>query len=234
MAKTKATTKRSTTAKSTKPKKKKATTKKKTPNDEVTIDRRRTDRRSKKTLKADAKPKSKVKASTRSKSTKTTKAKRKTSSKTKVNPKTEVKAVEKSSVQPAAESPKPERRKVQRRRQIDPTTCERDYSEEEIEFMHALDAYKRTSGRMFPTCSEILEVVRSLGYIKAPVAETDAAGDSNQEPVENGEPLSDSSNTEPAVEHGEDVFGESGAADDLIIAPTDFSSSDSIDVNLLS
>ncbi len=60
----------------------------------------------------------------------------------------------------------PERRKVQRRRQIDPTTCERDYTTEEIEFMHALDAYKRANGRMFPTCSEILEVVRSLGYMK--------------------------------------------------------------------
>jgi hypothetical protein len=32
--------------------------------------------------------------------------------------------------------------------------------------MQALDRYKRTSGRMFPTCSEILEVVRSLGYAK--------------------------------------------------------------------
>ena len=29
--------------------------------------------------------------------------------------------------------------KVNRRRQIDPTTCERDYSVEEIEFMSALD-----------------------------------------------------------------------------------------------
>jgi hypothetical protein len=57
-----------------------------------------------------------------------------------------------------------ERRKTQRRRQIDPTTCERDYSNDEIEFMHALDEYKRKSGRMFPTCSEILEVVRALGY----------------------------------------------------------------------
>ncbi len=56
------------------------------------------------------------------------------------------------------------RRKVQRRRQIDPTTCERDYTNDEIEFMHALDAYKRSSGRMFPTCSEILEVIRALGY----------------------------------------------------------------------
>jgi hypothetical protein len=61
---------------------------------------------------------------------------------------------------------KDERRKGQRRRQIDPTTCERDYTEDELEFMRALDAYKRNSRRMFPTCSEILEVVRSLGYVK--------------------------------------------------------------------
>ena len=58
------------------------------------------------------------------------------------------------------------REKVTRRRQIDPTTCEREYSDHEIEFMHALDRYKRSSGRMFPTCSEILEVIRDLGYVK--------------------------------------------------------------------
>lgn len=65
------------------------------------------------------------------------------------------------------EQPKIERRaKVNRRRQIDPTTCERDYTNDEIEFMQALDAYKRSSGRMFPTCSEILEVIRDLGYTR--------------------------------------------------------------------
>ena len=53
-----------------------------------------------------------------------------------------------------------------RRRMIDPTTCERDYGADEVEFMQALDRYKRTSGRMFPTCSEVLEVVRSLGYAR--------------------------------------------------------------------
>ena len=52
----------------------------------------------------------------------------------------------------------------QRRRQIDPTTCEREYSNPEIEFMQAMDDYKRQSGRMFPTCSEILEVISRLGY----------------------------------------------------------------------
>jgi hypothetical protein len=58
------------------------------------------------------------------------------------------------------------RRKVERRRQIDPTTCERDYSEHEIEFMRAMDVYKRKSGRQFPTWSEVLEVIHSLGYRK--------------------------------------------------------------------
>ena len=64
------------------------------------------------------------------------------------------------------------RRKVERRRLIDPTTCERDYSGEEIEFMRAMDDYKRKSGRMFPTWSEVLEVVRSLGYTKPEVVAT--------------------------------------------------------------
>ena len=56
--------------------------------------------------------------------------------------------------------------KQPRRRHIDPTTCERDYTIQEREFMVALDTYKRASGRMFPTCSEILEVIRNLGYVQ--------------------------------------------------------------------
>ncbi len=56
------------------------------------------------------------------------------------------------------------RRKVERRRQIDPTTCERDYTNDEIEFMRAMDEYKRKAGRQFPTWSEVLEVIKSMGY----------------------------------------------------------------------
>lgn len=59
-----------------------------------------------------------------------------------------------------------DRRRQDRRRQIDPTTCERDYSDNEIEFMRAMDDYKRKSGRPFPTWSEVLEVLMSLGYRK--------------------------------------------------------------------
>ena len=64
------------------------------------------------------------------------------------------------------------RRKVERRRMIDPTTCERDYSADEVEFMKAMDDYKRKSGRMFPTWSEVLEVIRDLGYTKPSAMET--------------------------------------------------------------
>lgn len=59
-----------------------------------------------------------------------------------------------------------ERRKNDRRKQVDPTTCERDYRAEEVEFMRAMDDYKRRSGRQFPTWSEVLEVFYSLGYRK--------------------------------------------------------------------
>ena len=59
-----------------------------------------------------------------------------------------------------------ERRSGERRRQIDPTTCERDYNEEEILFMKAMDQYKRDNRRPFPTWSEVLEVLRSMGYRK--------------------------------------------------------------------
>ncbi len=76
------------------------------------------------------------------------------------------------SEQPAVQQPVLERReKVQRRRQIDPTTCERDYSIDEVAFMNAMDDYKRKSGRMFPTCSEVLEVIRDLGYVQLTPAE---------------------------------------------------------------
>lgn len=54
-----------------------------------------------------------------------------------------------------------------RRRGVDPTTSDRDYSAPEREFLAAMDAYKRTSGRLFPTWSEVLEVIQGLGYEKA-------------------------------------------------------------------
>ncbi len=56
------------------------------------------------------------------------------------------------------------RRTSERRRLIDPTTCERDYSDDETEFMKAMERYKRENRRPFPTWSEVLEVLMSMGY----------------------------------------------------------------------
>ena len=66
-----------------------------------------------------------------------------------------------------AETSTSQPKKAPRRRKIDPTTCAREYSDDEVEFMKALDRYKRENGRQFPTCCEILEVVRGLGYQRA-------------------------------------------------------------------
>ncbi len=42
-----------------------------------------------------------------------------------------------------------------------------DRSQAEFEFSMAVQNYKRQSGRLFPTWSEVLEVATSLGYTKA-------------------------------------------------------------------
>jgi hypothetical protein len=42
-----------------------------------------------------------------------------------------------------------------------------------MEFMQAMQAYKQKSGRMFPTWSEVLEVLKNLGYEK--VADSEVA-----------------------------------------------------------
>jgi hypothetical protein len=72
----------------------------------------------------------------------------------------------------------------ERRRQVDPTTCERDYTEEEIAFMRAMDQYKRDNRRPFPTWSEVLEVLYSLGYRKVaePTALPGLCGESKKVP----------------------------------------------------
>jgi hypothetical protein len=49
---------------------------------------------------------------------------------------------------------------------VDPTTCDRDYSVSEREFMDAMQAYKTRHSRPFPTWSEVLEVLASLGYTR--------------------------------------------------------------------
>jgi len=55
---------------------------------------------------------------------------------------------------------------TQRRRLIDPTTCVRAYTDDDIQFMKAMDQYKLENRRQFPTWSEVLEVLNALGYRK--------------------------------------------------------------------
>ena len=57
-----------------------------------------------------------------------------------------------------------------RRRLIDPTTCDREYSPAELEFMQAMHRYKQASGSQFPSWGEVLSVLRSLGYEQANVS----------------------------------------------------------------
>lgn len=40
------------------------------------------------------------------------------------------------------------------------------YTEAEVEFMLAMERYKREKGRRFPNWKEVLEVAKSLGYRK--------------------------------------------------------------------
>jgi hypothetical protein len=66
---------------------------------------------------------------------------------------------------PAEGAPAGERRqKKERRRRVDPTTFEKQYSEDEIEFMTAMQEFKIRTAKAFPTYAEVLAVAKSLGY----------------------------------------------------------------------
>lgn len=75
-------------------------------------------------------------------------------------PKPEIKA-------DAPPRPPAERRaKKERRRRIDPTTFEKQYTVDELEFMNAMQRFKVQSGKSFPSHGEVLKVAFSLGYRK--------------------------------------------------------------------
>jgi hypothetical protein len=49
-----------------------------------------------------------------------------------------------------------------------PATSKPDQMEPEVlEFIQAIDDYKRIHGRPFPSWSEVLEIIRNLGYERA-------------------------------------------------------------------
>ena len=56
------------------------------------------------------------------------------------------------------------RAKKDRRRRIDPTTFEKQYTPDEMEFMNAMQRFKESSGKSFPSHGDVLRVAVALGY----------------------------------------------------------------------
>lgn len=59
--------------------------------------------------------------------------------------------------------------KARRRSEVEeqarhPATSEIDYTAADLQFLRAVDEFKRRTGKQFPTLKELLAVVRSLGY----------------------------------------------------------------------
>jgi hypothetical protein len=80
------------------------------------------------------------------------------------------------------EATRDRRQKKERRRRIDPTTFEKQYTDEEMEFMNAMQRFKELSGKTFPTHGEVLRVAVSLGYRRAvfefdPLSDDDLGGE---------------------------------------------------------
>jgi hypothetical protein len=48
----------------------------------------------------------------------------------------------------------------------DPCVSERIYDDDEAEFLRAVERYRDRTGRRFPTLSELLAVLKGLGYRK--------------------------------------------------------------------
>jgi hypothetical protein len=56
-------------------------------------------------------------------------------------------------------------------------------SDEQFQFVMAIDEYKRANSRPFPTWTEVLEIIKALGYRKVaepqPLAESKARADAD-------------------------------------------------------
>jgi len=69
--------------------------------------------------------------------------------------------------EPASRAAPTERRaRRDRRRRIDPTTFEKQYTGDEIEFMNAMQRFKDHSAENFPSHGDVLKVAAALGYRK--------------------------------------------------------------------
>ncbi len=78
----------------------------------------------------------------------------------------DARAIEALAPKPARAFPQ-RRAKKERRRRVDPTTFEKQYSDDEMEFMNAMQQYKNRTGKPFPSYGDVLRVASGLGYRKA-------------------------------------------------------------------
>jgi hypothetical protein len=59
------------------------------------------------------------------------------------------------------------RDRKERRRRVDPTTFDKQYTPDELEFMTDMQRFKDQSGKQFPSHRDVLLVLIALGYRKA-------------------------------------------------------------------
>lgn len=99
-----------------------------------------------------------------------------------------------------------ERRRGPGRRRTDFTRQaeEGEMSNEQFLFVMAIDAFKRVNGKAFPTWTEVLEVIRKLGYRKTMPSELNLPNTEDW----NESPDAPSSVSKPSVDDEEDdAFG---------------------------
>jgi hypothetical protein len=84
---------------------------------------------------------------------------------------------------PVSQAPSERRAKKDRRRRIDPTTFDKQYTDDEMEFMNAMQRFKEKSGKSFPTYREVLRVLVDLGYRRIIIEPDPSAESGFDEPI---------------------------------------------------
>jgi hypothetical protein len=77
-------------------------------------------------------------------------------------------------------APRERRARKERRKRVDPTTFEKQYTEDEIEFMNSIQQFKTRTGTSFPTYGEVLRIAANLGYRKSYLVEDDEPTDGEE------------------------------------------------------
>jgi hypothetical protein len=82
----------------------------------------------------------------------------------------------------------PARHETGQRRYVDPTACDAEFAAAVEEFQQAMEQYKQSSGRMFPTWCEVLEVLEGLRYRKVGHEAAGPPGRCGHDPDDRGWP----------------------------------------------